>query len=119
MLLDSLSEPGNRRKAPYSLNSYPGPGANKLSFVAQGLGNVTSHEVGHMIGNWHTDNANGQRSLMDAGGNFAQMFGVGPDRIGGTADDLDVDFTKDTYDLWERFIGREDTTARSAFGMSR
>ena len=119
VLLDSLSEPGNRRQAPYSLNSYPGPGAKKLSFVAQGLGNVTSHEVGHMIGNWHTDNANGQRSLMDAGGNFAQMFGVGPDRIGGTADDLDVDFTKDTYDLFEGFIGREDTTARSAFGMSR
>lgn len=119
VLLDSLSEPGNRRKAPYSLNSYPGPGAKKLSFVAQGLGNVTSHEVGHMIGNWHTDNANGQLSLMDAGGNFAQMFGVGPDRIGGTADDRDVDFTKDTYAPWEGFIGREDTTARSAFGMSR
>lgn len=119
VLLDSLSEPGNRMQAPYSLNSYPGQGAKKLSFVAQGLGNVTSHEVGHMIGNWHTDNANAQRSLMDAGGNFAQMFGVGPDRIGGTADDRDVDFTKDTYDLGEGFIGREDTTARSTFGMSR
>ena len=32
---------------------------------------------------------------MDQGGNFPLLFGVGPDGIGGTADDPDVDFGED------------------------
>ena len=32
---------------------------------------------------------------MDAGGDFPGLFGVGPDNIGGTADDVDYDFGED------------------------
>jgi hypothetical protein len=119
VLLDLLSDPGNVEDAPYSLNSYLSSGSDRAGFVAQGLGNVASHEVGHMIGNWHTELSNETDSLMDAGGNFPQLFGVGPDKVGGTADDRDVDFVQDTYDLFEGFIGTEDTTARSTWALSR
>jgi hypothetical protein len=117
VLLDILSSKG-RKFGDASLNTYLSTGSNRLEFVAQALGNVTSHEVGHMLGNWHTFNANKQDSIMDAGGNFPQLFGVGPDRIGGTADDRDVDFVPDEYEFSEVFQGVEDTTARSAWGLS-
>ncbi|MFN0282415.1 MAG: hypothetical protein ACKVZ6_10635, partial [Kineosporiaceae bacterium] len=78
-----------------------------------------AHEVGHTIGNWHTDNSNEQASLMDAGGNFALLYGVGPDEVGGTGDDPDVDFVVDTFDLFEGFTGQEDTRARSVWALSR
>ena len=90
-----------------------------MAFVAQGVGNVTSHEIGHVIGNWHTDNTSKRTNLMDAGGyGFRRLFGVGPDRVGGTADDRDVDFQVDTYDLYEGFRGSEDSITRSTFAMS-
>jgi hypothetical protein len=75
--------------------------------------------VGHVIGNWHVDEENAHANLMDAGGNFALLFGVGPDGIGGTRDDRDVDFGKDRFSPWEGFTGIEDTLARSAWAMSR
>ena len=54
-----------------------------------------------------------------AGGeNFGLLFGVGRDRVGGTADDPDVDFRSDTFEPDEGFTGVEDTRARSVFGMS-
>ena len=34
---------------------------------------------------------------MDQGGNFPLLFGVGPDGVGGTADDADVDFGEDVF----------------------
>ena len=40
---------------PDSLNSYLTSKSNRLAFVGHALGNVVSHEVGHLIGNWHTD----------------------------------------------------------------
>ena len=46
---------------------------------------------------------------MDQGGNFALMFAVGPDGIGGTADDTDVDLGEDVLNPNEGFAGREDT----------
>ncbi len=47
---------------------------------------------------------------MDAGGaNFQHLFGVGPDRIGGTADDANVQFLEDVYTPDEGFTGIEDT----------
>ena len=46
---------------------------------------------------------------MDQGGNFPLLFGVGPDGIGGTADDTDVDFGEDVLNPNEGFAGPEDT----------
>jgi hypothetical protein len=56
---------------------------------------------------------------MDAGGaNIAAFFGVGPDGIGGTADDTDNDLGSDVFRPSEGFTGTEDTLNRTAFGIS-
>ena len=58
---------------------------------------------------------------MDAGGaNFGtNLYGVGPDGIGGTADDEDIDFRLDRYDLFEGFTGLENTLNVSAWAFVR
>ncbi len=59
-------------------------------------------------------------SPLPGGGNAtAQMLGVGADGIGGTADDVDVDFTTDSYTPQEPFTGFEDTLDTTAWGYSR
>ena len=55
---------------------------------------------------------------MDQGGNFPVLFGVGPDGIGGTADDPDVDFGEDVLNPSEGFTGIEDTLTRPLFGVT-
>jgi hypothetical protein len=83
------------------------------------VGNVTAHEAGHFFGNWHTDNSSPRVNLMDAGGeNFQNLFGVGPDQVGGTADDVDVDFGDDAFEPEEGFVGIEDTLGRIVFGVT-
>jgi hypothetical protein len=67
--------------------------------------------------NWHVDQYNDVLNLMDQGGNPALLFGVGPDGIGGTADDWDVDFGQDTLNPNEGFTGLENTAARTAWGL--
>jgi len=118
VLLDALSEPRSE-ETPYSLNSYLTAKSDRLAFVGRAVGNVVAHEVGHMIGNWHVENSNTTANLMDSGGNFPLLFGVGRDRVGGTKDDVDVDFGHDHFSIYEGFTGIEDTLARSAWGMSR
>lgn len=106
VLLDVLSDPSG----PASLNTYLTSAGDREAFVAQGVGNVTAHEIGHMVGSYHTDNLSETVNLMDSGGaNFQNLFGVGPDGIGGTADDVDVHFTEDVYTPAEGFTGLEDT----------
>jgi hypothetical protein len=107
VLLDVLSAPSGPAS---SLNTYLNASSDRVAFVSQAVGNVTAHEIGHLIGNYHTDNANEQHSLMDAGGTgFGNLFGVGPDNVGGTADDEDVDFALDEYIPAEGFTGHENT----------
>ncbi|WP_109507989.1 pre-peptidase C-terminal domain-containing protein [Nocardioides speluncae] len=115
VLLDVLSNPSGAA----SLNTYIKAESDRLAWVSQGIGNVVAHEYGHLVGNYHSHNSNETANLMDAGGTgFPRLFGVGPDGIGGTADDADVDFVTDTYSLTEGFTGVENTlnvTAWSAF----
>lgn len=107
VLLDVLSDPAGD---PASLNTYLTEESDTKAFVSQAVGNVTAHEIGHMIGNYHTDNASETVNLMDSGGaGFENLFGVGPDGIGGTADDIDVAFVEDVYTPAEGFTGIEDT----------
>jgi hypothetical protein len=116
VLLDVLSEPDG----PASLNTYMTEESDRVAFVAQAVANVTSHEAGHYFGNFHTDNASENVNLMDQGGaNFQNLFGVGPDGIGGTADDADVDFGDDVFAASEGFVGVEDTLGRIVFGITR
>jgi hypothetical protein len=117
VLLDYLSAPAGDSEA--SLNSYITPASDKVKFLGHALGNVIAHEGGHFFGNYHTDNADDQPNVMDAGGGgFGTLFGVGPDGIGGTADDVDVDFGDDAFIPEEGFVGTEDTLGRIAFGVT-
>ncbi|MFI5493703.1 PPC domain-containing protein [Actinoplanes sp. NPDC051859] len=116
VLLDVLSDPAG---GPASLNTYLTDASDRVAFVGRAVGNVTAHEAGHFFGNWHTDNADATPNLMDSGGaNFDVLFGVGPDGIGGTADDADVDFGHDTFSPAEGFVGTEDTLGRIVFGIT-
>ena len=113
ILLDILSDPpGDPEDGDPSLNTYITPASNKVAFIGQAVGNVISHEAGHFFGDWHVDQFNDQPNLMDQGGNFPVLYGVGPDLIGGTADDPDVDFGEDVFNPNEGFTGVEDTLGR-------
>ncbi|MDY7085859.1 MAG: PPC domain-containing protein [Actinomycetota bacterium] len=117
VLLDVLSSPAD--STPASLNTYLEPSSDRLAFVAQALSNVIAHEAGHFFGNFHTDNQDELPNLMDAGGTgFGTLFGVGPDGVGGTADDIDVDFGDSTFLPAEGFTGTEDTLGRIVFTVT-
>ncbi|MEP7089283.1 MAG: PPC domain-containing protein [Nocardioidaceae bacterium] len=115
VLLDEVSAPPG---ADDSLNTYLGVGSDRVAFVGRALGTLVAHETGHLIGSFHTDNANAKVNLMDAGGqSFGSFFGVGPDGVGGTADDTDVTFDEDAYSPDEGFAGRENTLNVSAWAF--
>jgi hypothetical protein len=116
VLQDVLSDPAG---GPASLNTYLTADSDRIAFVGRAVGNVTAHEAGHFFGDFHTDNADERSNLMDSGGaNFDVLFGVGPDGVGGTADDADVDFGDDAFSPAEGFVGTEDTLGRIAFGLT-
>ena len=117
ILLDLLSAPASN---PNSLNQFAvDPGSTKLELVATGVGNITAHEAGHYLGNWHTENsAPSDPSIMDRGGNLAGSVGVGADGIFGTGDDFDVDFTADTFAAAEGFTGTEHTGENTALALT-
>jgi hypothetical protein len=116
VLQDFLARPAGPA---VSLNTYLVPQSNKIDFIGRAIGNVIAHEIGHFLGSWHTDPANASVNLLDAGGtNIPGFFGVGPDGIGGTADDTDTDLGSDTFRPVEGFTGTEDSLNRTAFGIS-
>ncbi|MEU4746532.1 PPC domain-containing protein, partial [Actinosynnema sp. NPDC023658] len=65
VLLDRLSGPAGPA---LSLNSYVRPESDRIAFIGRAIGNITSHEAGHMSGSWHTDLRNDVHGLMDPGG---------------------------------------------------
>lgn len=117
VLLDVLSAPAGPAS---SLNTFMTAASDRVKFVSAAVSNVAAHEVGHTIGNYHTDNADEVGNVMDSGGsNFAtNLYGVGPDGIGGTADDDNVQFVTDTYAPVEGFTGLENTKNVSAWAYA-
>jgi hypothetical protein len=113
VLLDVLSNPTGAA----SLNTYITPASDKIAFIGRAIANVVTHEGGHLYGNFHTDTFNTTPNLMDAGGNVPGLFGVGPDNIGGTADDVDYDFGEDVLFPNEGFTGIEDTLNTTAWAL--
>ena len=116
ILLDTLSAPAGPAS---SLNTHLRPTSDRIGFIGQAVGNVVSHEAGHYLGSFHVDQFDGAANLMDQGGNFPVLYGVGPDGVGGTSDDPDVDFGENPYNPSEGFTGIEDTLIHTAFGLSR
>lgn len=114
VMLDALSDEAD---FDFSLNHYLDDSSNRVAFVGTAVGNVVSHEIGHGIGSYHVDQDNDVLNLMDQGGNYPLLYGVGDDGIGGTADDPDVDFGEDVYNPSEYFTGIEDTLNNSAWGF--
>ncbi len=118
VLLDFLSEPSPN---PNSINSIPrDPSVSIIDAIGLVVGSIVDHEIGHYLGNWHTDNQNGVHCIMDAGGFIQEnIAGVGEDGVLGTADDADPGFVEDTYILGENVaLGSERTDVRMAFGFS-
>ncbi len=115
-LLDVMSSPAGNGA---SLNTYGlAEGVEKADFVGFAVGHITAHEIGHFIGNWHQETFNEVEALMDAGGDFPAIAGVGEDDIFGNADDTDPDFVEDIFNVNEGWTGLEDTSGRSAFAFS-
>ena len=85
------------------------------------LGQTAAHEAVHLYGAFHTDATNTVTTLMDggAGQDLATVFGVGPDGVGGTDDDVPARLGQDAYDPNEAFTGVQDTLNVAAFGLSR
>ena len=114
-LLDLLSNPSPLN--PNSLNQFAlDPSVSIVDLIGVGVGNITAHEAGHFIGNFHTEQFVTLPNIMDQGGNLANSVGVGPDGIFGSADDIDVDFGEDIFVPSEGFVGTEDTLNVVSFG---
>lgn len=115
LMLDELSR---KAGAEQSLNTYLTDDSDRVGFVGRVLGTLVAHETGHLIGNFHTDNADSRRNVMDAGGaGYASLYGVGRDRVGGTGDDPDVDFAEGILSRQEGLTGLEDTLNNSAWAF--
>ena len=108
VLLDVLSAPSGPAS---SLNTFMDDTSDRFAFVTNAVANVAAHEVGHTTGSYHTDNADEVPNVMDSGGaNFAtNLYGVGPDGVGGTAADSNLRFVTATYPPGGGFPGLENT----------
>lgn len=115
VLLDLLSAPASD---PTSLNGVDrAPGFPLRDLVALAIGNIVSHEAGHLFGNYHTWRDVGLPTIMDSGGDLHNVLGVGDDEVAGTSDDLDVDLGPDEYAPGEIFSGIENTLEVVSFGL--
>ncbi|MEN7342025.1 MAG: hypothetical protein AAAFM81_03750 [Pseudomonadota bacterium] len=124
MLLDVLSAPatpGANANGTFSLNDVIlAPGVTKEQLVIQAIANVTSHEAGHYLGNFHTDGVfSSDANIMDEGpGGLFNLAGIGPSGIFGADDTVNVQFIDDTYSVLEGFQGDENTTVNTGHALS-
>lgn len=93
------------------------PGVSKEDMVATVIGNITAHEAGHYLGNFHSSNASATSNIMDEGGNFFNLAGIGPSGVFGGPDAVDLAFVTDVYSFNEGFDGDNNTTINTAFAL--
>ncbi|MFF1817976.1 pre-peptidase C-terminal domain-containing protein [Kribbella sp. NPDC058245] len=103
---------------PLSLNTYLSTTSNRIAFVGTALGNLASRELGALYGAAPADPASTTSTLMDADSNFPGLYGVGADGLGGTADDVDVDFTSDAYNPATGLTGSQNALNAIGWGIS-
>ena len=84
VLLDLLSAPASNPNSVLSLDR--ASDVSVLDAVARVVAAVISHEAGHFLGCWHTNNANSVSAIMDQGGDIANKANVGDNN---TLDDAD------------------------------
>jgi hypothetical protein len=105
---------------------------SRARVFGRALGLTTSHEIGHMVGCFHTQpNTAGpldegplvtrKENIMDP--SLQDSIGFGPDGMLGTADDIDVDFGFGEYFRAEKFStaaepAAENTLDTVGFGLS-
>lgn len=120
VLLDILSAPRAGDPSSFSLNDIPlARGTTIEDLVVTALGNIISHEVGHCLGNWHTDGFDNTQTLMDEGaGGIFSLIGMNPNGRFGDHLTIDVDFKTDAYSASESFFGNENTKNQTAWGLS-
>ena len=100
VLLDLLSNPAGDPDSANSLQQ--APGYAQIDAVALAVGNVGAHELGHTLGNFHTDPTNQLNQIMDTGGmGIEYRVGAGQDMVLGTQDDEDREFKPDAFDPFE------------------
>lgn len=99
--------------------------ANKTveDMIVRAVANVSAHELGHLTGNWHTQNAINPTQIMRTGGTAlaaGALLGVGPDQIFGTADDIVPYFGTDTYDFaaGPGGFGVQNSAVTMAYGLA-
>lgn len=121
VLLDYLSDPAGLFP-PFilSINDFPlASGFTIVDAIGRVVGNIVSHEIGHYLGLWHTDNTNTVPSIIDQGGFLENIAGSGSDGILGSADDWDVGFIPDEYIANEAVaFGIEPNDFMTAFALS-
>ncbi|MEL6256835.1 MAG: T9SS type A sorting domain-containing protein [Bacteroidota bacterium] len=122
VLCDVLTGPftGTNANNTFRLNDVIlAPGKTMEDLAVTVFANVTAHEGGHYLGNFHTDGLNDHSGIMDEGpGGLFNLAGIGPSGVFGATDQIDVTFIDEDYSSLEGFDGGNNTTVNTAFGLS-
>ena len=94
-----------------------GPGTSIIDALGTAIGNIVSHEAGHLFANFHTGHPDYRTDLMDANTALHTFIGTGPDGVFGSHDDLDIDFGIAAFNAVEGVMGIQDTRNAIAFGL--
>jgi hypothetical protein len=120
VLLEALATNGSGIAAQ---NVARAAGTTLIDVIGRGVGNVAVHELGHILGAWHTKNDNYTPCVMDAGGGYLllNVYETGLDAVAGTIDDEPSRFVTDYFDEYEgvAFGGSiEFTGVRAAYALA-
>ncbi len=101
---------------PPSLNAFLTEDSDRVDAVAKALGNTTAHEIGHFLGNFHTDDHDEHTNVMNTG-NLLHMYAIGEDGAAGTADDDVITMGTSRYDPLQGQSGTESTPKRTGAAL--